>query len=136
MSRRARSRGGSPLAVCRARVATARRDGDAGFTLIELIVTMAILLMVTVITSGLIIGFQQQNQNVGATVNGSRQAQIAGTALIQYLRAAVQIAGSPPLTGSPTPTTLKRLRWPPTQGPTILASWRTSGRRPLPRRQR
>jgi prepilin-type N-terminal cleavage/methylation domain-containing protein len=96
----------SPLAACRARAETMRRGGDAGFTLIELVVTMAILLVIMAIMSAFMVGFQQQNENVGSTVNGSRQAQIAGTALIQYLRAAVQIAGSPPLTGSPTPTTL------------------------------
>jgi hypothetical protein len=69
-------------------------------------VTMAIMLLVMTIASGLIIGFQQQTQNVAATVNGARQAQIASTALIQYLRGAIQIAGVPPLTGTPTPTTL------------------------------
>lgn len=106
MNRRCSSRTPSLFAPCRARAAI-RRVGDAGFTLIELIVTMAIMALVMVIASGLIIGFQQQTQNVGATVNGARQAQIAGTALIQYLRAAIQIAGSPPLQpGSPTPTIL------------------------------
>jgi prepilin-type N-terminal cleavage/methylation domain-containing protein len=81
------------------------RRADGGFTLIELSVTMAILLVVTSITFGLIVGIEQQNTNVQATIGGARQAQIASTALVQYLRAAVQIAASPPvvLVGSPTP---------------------------------
>jgi prepilin-type N-terminal cleavage/methylation domain-containing protein len=100
VNKRAGSRTSSPFAAGRARAAAVRRGVDAGFSLIELIVTMAVMALVMVIASALIIGFQQQTQNVAATVNGARQAQIASTALIQYLRAAIQIAGSPPLTGS------------------------------------
>ncbi len=107
MKRRARCRAVSSLAACRARAEAMRRGGDAGFTMIELIVTMAIMLVIMGIMSAFMVGFQQQNENVGSTVNGSRQAQIAGTALIQYLRAAVQIAGSPPINGTcSSPTTL------------------------------
>jgi prepilin-type N-terminal cleavage/methylation domain-containing protein len=107
MKHRARTCAVSPLAACRARAEAMRRGGDAGFTLIELIVTMSIMLIIMVIMSAFMVGFQQQNENVGSTVNGSRQAQIAGTALVQYLRAAVQIAGSPPINGTcATPTTL------------------------------
>jgi len=75
--------------------------------MIELIVTMTIMILVAGITTGLIIGFQNQATNVGGTVNGARQAQIASTALVQYLRAAIQIAGDPPLNSAspPAPTT-------------------------------
>lgn len=74
------------------------RRGDVGFTMIELIVTMSILILVMGIATGFIIGFQNQSTNVGGTVNGARQAQLASTALVQYLRATIQIAGDPPIT--------------------------------------
>ncbi len=103
----ARSRAVSPLARSHGRAERIRQGGDAGFTLIELIVTMAIMLVIMAVMSAFMVGFQQQNENVGATVNGARQAQIAGTALIQYLRATVQIVGSPPINGTcRSPTTL------------------------------
>lgn len=97
------------MSADRARRATSgrrpRRPADGGFTLIELTVTMAVLLVVTSITFGMIVGIEQQNENVQATIGGARQSQIAGTALVQYLRAAVQIAGSPPVVNG-TPQTV------------------------------
>ncbi len=59
---------------------------------------MAVLLVVTGITFGMLVGIQQQNVNVQATINGARQAQLASTSLVQYLRAAVQIAATTPVT--------------------------------------
>jgi prepilin-type N-terminal cleavage/methylation domain-containing protein len=72
-----------------------RRAPEAGFTLVELIVTMLILSIVFGITMGLIIGLKQQQVNLSATVAGANQSQLASQEVIQYLRAA-----SSPVSGS------------------------------------
>lgn len=97
--------GSSSFAANRQRVAALRRGQEAGFTIVELTITMVIMAIVSAITFGLFVGIEQQSVNVNASINGARQAQLAGTSLIQYLRTAVQIAGNPPLSGTP-PTTL------------------------------
>ena len=72
-----------------------RGASDAGFTLIELIITMLILSIVFGITMGLIIGLKQQQINLSATVAGASQSQLASQEVVQYLRAA-----SSPVSGS------------------------------------
>jgi prepilin-type N-terminal cleavage/methylation domain-containing protein len=71
----------------------ARRRGDAAFTLIELIVAMAIMAIAIGLTVGFIIGLQQQQVNVDATVSGAREAQLASQEVVQYLRAAATPVG-------------------------------------------
>jgi prepilin-type N-terminal cleavage/methylation domain-containing protein len=66
----------------------ARRRGDAGFSLVELVVALAVMAVVVGLTVGFIIGLEQQQVNVDATVAGSRQAQLAAQEVVQYLRAA------------------------------------------------
>ena len=61
---------------------------DEGFTLVELTVTLAVLAIVFGIAISLIVGLQQQQVNLLATVEGSHQEQIANQEVIQYLRAA------------------------------------------------
>jgi prepilin-type N-terminal cleavage/methylation domain-containing protein len=92
MNRRRQSLWGSARMDLRRRP---RGATEAGFTLIELIVTMLILAIVMGITMGLIIGLKQQQINLSATVAGANQSQLASQEVVQYLRAA-----SSPVSGS------------------------------------
>jgi prepilin-type N-terminal cleavage/methylation domain-containing protein len=72
-----------------------RGTSEAGFTLVELVVTMLILSIVFGITMGLIIGLKQQQVNLSATAAGLSESQLASQEVVQYLRAA-----SSPVSGS------------------------------------
>ena len=61
---------------------------ERGFTVIEVTVTLAVLAIVFGLTFGLIVGLQQQQVNLRATILGAQQAQQAGVELVSYLRAA------------------------------------------------
>lgn len=79
--------------------AAIRRAGrsDAGFSLVEMTVTLVIMAVVVGLTVGMIVGLQQEQVNVNSTVTGARQSQLASEEVVQYLRAA-----STPLTGYPS----------------------------------
>jgi prepilin-type N-terminal cleavage/methylation domain-containing protein len=68
-----------------------RWQDDAGFSLLELVTALAILLVVVGLTVGLIVGLQQQEQGVVATIGGSQQSQLAAQDILEYLGAASSI---------------------------------------------
>jgi prepilin-type N-terminal cleavage/methylation domain-containing protein len=72
-----------------------RRAGDAGFTLVELVVTLLLVAIITPLAFGLIRNLLQQSTDVHDTMVGVQQDQVAGEALLQYLHGAtVILAGS------------------------------------------
>jgi prepilin-type N-terminal cleavage/methylation domain-containing protein len=68
---------------------------ERGFTLIETVVTTAILLVVFVVTFRIIVALEVQQQNVSATVAGERQSELSSMAALQYIRSGyVFVSGS------------------------------------------
>ena len=74
-----------PAMMGRFRRVQARRSQEGGFTLVETVVTMAIITAVLAIVLGVITNLPQQSQNVRDTMTGVQQDQTAGQALTQYL---------------------------------------------------
>jgi prepilin-type N-terminal cleavage/methylation domain-containing protein len=76
-----------------ARLESSDRGGqdEAGFTLIELMVTLAVLALIVGLLMGFIVELVQQSTNVRETMLGVEQDQIAGEGLVQYLHAATVV---------------------------------------------
>jgi len=72
----------------RARV---RRDGEGGFTLIEMVVTLFIVSLIIPVTLAIVTNLFQQSQDLHDTMTGVQQDQIAGEALVQYLHSTIVI---------------------------------------------
>src|ERR1017187_1652005 len=81
--------------------ARAQSEPEGGFTIMETVVTMAIVTAILAIVLGVVTNLFQQGQNVKDTITGVQQDQTAGQALTQYLHSAIVI-----LPGS-SATTLK-----------------------------
>lgn len=78
---------------------------SAGFSLVELTVTLAIMAIVVTLTVGLIVGLQKEQVNVNSTITGARQSQLASSEVVQYLRAAatpISASVSPPSPAYPS----------------------------------
>jgi len=73
---------------------------DSGFTLVEMLVTMAVMAIIVPVIYGLIGNLSQQSVDLHDTMLGLQQDQTAGNSLLEYLHGAVTV-----LPGS-TPTTL------------------------------
>jgi len=71
--------------------ARARRAEEGGFTLIETVVTLAIVTTILGIALGVVTNLFQQSQDVHDTITGVQQDQTAGQALTQYLHSAIVI---------------------------------------------
>jgi hypothetical protein len=71
--------------------ARARRADDGGFTIMETVVTMAIVTAILGIVLGIITNLFQQSENVRDTMTGVQQDQTAGQALTQYLHSTTVI---------------------------------------------
>ncbi|HEV8063882.1 MAG TPA: type II secretion system protein, partial [Acidimicrobiales bacterium] len=74
--------------------------GEEGFTLLEMVVTMAILAVVVALTSGLIIGFSQQTADVNDSIQGVQEAREAAVSFIGYLRGATGLLAMTPSTAT------------------------------------
>jgi hypothetical protein len=84
----------SPAALRRAAEERKRR-GESGFSVVEMAVTLIVLAIIFGLTTGLIIGLQQQQVNVRATTSGVQQSQLAASEMIQYLRATSAVIVNP-----------------------------------------
>lgn len=90
------ARAGSPRSrqpwTARARAArAARRHGDAGFTLVEVLVSMVILGLVVPGVLLITRNLSQQATNIGTDVQGVQEDQTAGEALYPYLQSATAV---------------------------------------------
>jgi type II secretory pathway pseudopilin PulG len=80
-----------PTLSARFHRARARRETDGGFTLVETVVTMAIVTTILAVVLGVVTNLFQQSTDVHDTMSGVQQDQTAGEALTQYLHSTILI---------------------------------------------
>ena len=68
-----------------------RRRQDDGFTIVETIITLAIVSIIIGLVLGFVTNLFQQSINVRDTMAGVQQDQTAGEGLLQYLHGAIVI---------------------------------------------
>jgi prepilin-type N-terminal cleavage/methylation domain-containing protein len=88
---RGRSPAGTSLLGRAHRARLQRSQDDGGFTIVESVVTLAIVSIVIGLVLGYVTNLFQQSTNVGDTMAGVQQDQTAGEGLLQYLHAAIVI---------------------------------------------
>lgn len=72
-----------------------RRGGDeSGLTLVELVVTLAVVAVVVALSAGLVVGIEQANTDVGLSVQAVRQSSLADQSLVQYLEGAESVTSA------------------------------------------
>lgn len=71
-----------------------RGGEESGLTLVELVVTLAVVAVVVALSAGLVVGIEQANTDVGLSVQAVRQSSLADQSLVQYLEGAESVTSA------------------------------------------